>query len=769
MRFSTPFLFFLLSLFSLLNQSVYAQNEFLADTTDLHIRRIRFAGNKTFSDVALQRIVRTRTNREFLDIQGFTPWYFFHKRNPKWGEPPSLLVRGVLDTDIERLTAFYRSEGFFEVQIDTAVFEFRKRKIEVNFFINEGPASYVERISYVGIPPFENVDEEKRFYQGTTFPNIRVLNDTTFALRTRFTNTKITQEQNRLLNWLKNKGYASVSRDSVIAFVRPIPDSPSGLEVRFEVKPGEIYSFGTVYVEITNPSGQNVFPIVDTVAAVRGQPEQIVVRRADGTGLKLDPIKDQMLIVPGQRYDHLLYQRTVQRFQRLPILRLRRFNLSEDGSLPTFDSTAVPVYISAQTIPRYQLGFDVFGMQRIGFGAGAGLRLTNNNLFGLAHRLQFGLNGNFEYVSSENELLRAIEGTIDYTVPKLTFPLVSFNRSRNILSSETNFRLSAASINQINFDVNANVRFNWQFNIGHTNRYSSTIDLIELEWLDANASGNFRNELNQLIEQGRIDSLQRDFILNDFNPQTNSAVRYTFRDITTNLVKRNSGVFREYSLEFAGNMPYFADRFLVTPGTVEGELPSVVQDGASLDYSQFLKFSLDRRRYVPLQRKSVFATRFYGGLAIPYGVNKFLPLTRRFFAGGTNDIRGWFPLRLGPGSLQDQAAINGGEIKLLGSVEYRTIFLEDVLAANWIFSLFSDAGNIWQLPSTAQLPEAEFRFNEFAKQIAVGAGYGLRLDWDFVIFRLELAYRIHDLEQGWLERTRILRDARLQFGIGHAF
>ncbi|MDZ7693900.1 MAG: hypothetical protein U5K69_22730 [Balneolaceae bacterium] len=39
--------------------------------------------------------------------------------------------------------------------------------------------------------------------------------------------------------------------------------------------------------------------------------------------------------------------------------------------------------------------------RRYGFGSGAGVTDTNNNLFGKAENLQLSVNGSFEYVGSE--------------------------------------------------------------------------------------------------------------------------------------------------------------------------------------------------------------------------------------------------------------------------------------------------------------------------------------------------------------------------------
>jgi outer membrane protein insertion porin family len=95
------------------------------------------------------------------------------------------------------------------------------------------------------------------------------------------------------------------------------------------------------------------------------------------------------------------------------------------------------------------------------------------------------------------------------------------------------------------------------------------------------------------------------------------------------------------------------DRFVISPGEIKGSLPSPFGISSNdLDYSRFVKLSADYRRYIPLTQNMVFALRGFAGIAHPIGSSETIPLNRRFFAGGSNDIRGWNPFRLGPGSHQ---------------------------------------------------------------------------------------------------------------------
>jgi outer membrane protein assembly factor BamA len=59
-------------------------------------------------------------------------------------------------------------------------------------------------------------------------------------------------------------------------------------------------------------------------------------------------------------------------------------------------------------------------------------------------------------------------------------------------------------------------------------------------------------------------------------------------------------------------------------------------------------------------------------------------------------------------------------------------------------ALFLDAGNIWAINSLDNREGAVFKINEFYKQIAVGSGFGLRFDFTYFLFRLDLGVKMRD-------------------------
>ena len=158
-------------------------------------------------------------------------------------------------------------------------------------------------------------------------------------------------------------------------------------------------------------------------------------------------------------------------------------------------------------------------------------------------------------------------------------------------------------------------------------------------------------------------------------------------------------------------------------------------------------------------------------------------------------MRAWEARTIAPGGVKTWSDTSStstqiGDVRLELNIEYRFQF-SSVLKAAW----FIDAGNIWKLQddlSTGDDDLGVFGFSSFYKQTAIGAGFGLRLDFDFFIMRMDLAFPIHNpyMYKGerwiWQDRTLYAAEVaslpnwyssnlsgpfrpRLNIGIGYPF
>ena len=59
---------------------------------------------------------------------------------------------------------------------------------------------------------------------------------------------------------------------------------------------------------------------------------------------------------------------------------------------------------------------------------------------------------------------------------------------------------------------------------------------------------------------------------------------------------------------------------------------------------------------------------------------------------------------------------------------------------DWIEgALFIDMGNVWLSKNDPLRNNGQFKWNSFINDVAVGGGFGLRLNFDFFIVRADLA------------------------------
>jgi outer membrane protein assembly factor BamA len=160
-------------------------------------------------------------------------------------------------------------------------------------------------------------------------------------------------------------------------------------------------------------------------------------------------------------------------------------------------------------------------------------------------------------------------------------------------------------------------------------------------------------------------------------------------------------------------------------------------------FAQYFRGEGDFRYYSNVNDRNAFVMRVYGGIGVPRKNAITLPFEKSFFSGGANGLRAWQARTLGPGSSRDpllpQTFNNIGELKLEGNIEYRFKFTPML---NWAF--FADAGNIWLLKEDSNRKGADFNGDRFVSEIAIGGGFGLRVDFDYFLVRLDVGVQLKD-------------------------
>lgn len=318
-------------------------------------------------------------------------------------------------------------------------------------------------------------------------------------------------------------------------------------------------------------------------------------------------------------------------------------------------------------------------------------------------------------------------------------------------------------------------------------------------------SGNVTNTLRRfLYNQTTINSslgyeYQRRNILWGFKPIN---IEYSFLNKTDSL---NTLIGNNPSLKniFTDGLVFSAViNFTRTGGT--NNKPNIIRanfEGSPLwlgfihnpfldsELYRFVKFDAEFAQLFRF-KKSAIALRAFGaiGIADPFNstVNpdkkNTLPFFKQYFGGGPNSMRAWALRRLGPGStIKNFAGPLGtpdryGDVQLEVNAEYR-FPIGKPLGIKVDGAFFTDIGNVWLLKKQAGPAEAVFNAGRLGKDIAIGAGGGLRVDFGFFVIRLDYSYKVKDpspsLDNAALQNKlfayQFFKGAQFQLGIGYPF
>lgn len=271
------------------------------------------------------------------------------------------------------------------------------------------------------------------------------------------------------------------------------------------------------------------------------------------------------------------------------------------------------------------------------------------------------------------------------------------------------------------------------------------------------------------VSQDYLDGITNEYLKNTYTNQlivgTNFNVIYNKENIF------GSNYILKLNVETAGNTLYLG-------GLVFGQKKHTNSTGNNYftilgeQYAQYARMDVDFSYKYNFLGKSSIVSRFYAGIGTGYGNSQTMPFERFFYAGGNTSMRGWQIRGLGPGGKiftdnNISYANSLGDIRLELNLEGRFPILGPITGA-----VFFDLGNVWSNGHGETDPSAIFHFDEFYKQLGFNTGVGIRLDFDFLVLRLDWGIILHDPNKiagnRWMQRFS-LNDTTLHFAIGYPF
>lgn len=407
-----------------------------------------------------------------------------------------------------------------------------------------------------------------------------------------------------------------------------------------------------------------------------------------------------------------------------------------------------------------ELDFNVTMKSNNQTGPGATFTLTKKNVFGGGESWNVQLKGSYEWQTGKNRssLMNSYEMGISTSLvfPRIVFPRMG--KHEYDFPATTTFKLYADQMNRakyyklLAFGGNAT----YDFQPKATSKHSITPFRLTF-----NVLRNPTEAFKELQEQNPAlyISLRDQFI---------PAMEYTYTYDNSTLSRKRNPIWWQTTVTSAGNVTSLVYRAFGQPFDEEGKKLMGVP------FAQFLKLNSEFRYHYRINKDQSIASRVAGGVIWSYGNATTAPYTEQFYIGGANSVRAFSARNIGPGGYppNDQAKytyINHvGDIRMEANVEYRFRMVGDLHGA-----LFLDAGNVWLMRKDENRPGGELTLRNFAEQIALGTGVGIRYDMDFLVFRLDWGIALHNPydtgKSGYYNIPKFKDSMALHFAIGYPF
>ena len=559
----------------------------------------------------------------------------------------------------------------------------------------------------------------------------------------------ITDDRERVDNHLKNNGYYYFSPDFILAKIDTGIDHDSvdvHFRLKYDIMPPKTYqqySIRDVYIN----TGYRVFTSATGTRTQRnGDTVQFENYYVIDRNNKFRPriFKNVIQLKPGE-----LYSRQKQNLTLNRLVSLNAFKFIKNELYDTYDSTGEALLRSVYLLtpyPTQALNAEAAGFTQNDSRVGSRLSLNwkNRNIFRGAEQLNVKLNAGFEYQygGSKRKLPNLYHGGAEasLTIPRFLFSRwfqVSTSNAfipRTYVKAGYNFYLREKiyRLNTFNF----NLGYEWKEALNKDHKlYPINIMYVKTDTLSR--SEDFRIE--NVIYNGLI-----------FGP----SYQFTY----------NSQIGRRKDLNF-----YF-DGQIDLSGNIVGliQKTNINEPPRKIfgtPYAQYVKAQTDFRVYKTFGKDMMWANRLFLGVGYAYGNSRKMPNIKQFFSGGASSLRGFRSRMVGPGTFhQDPDSIPNNQyfLELLGDIKFElNTELRAPLYSTWLKgAAFIDAGNIWLLRHDPEFPGGAFSKN-WAKEIAVSAGVGLRFDFSILVLRLDFGMPIR---KPWMDEGKRWVFNQIDFG-----
>jgi len=735
---------------------------------------------ETIAKEDCERFLKQKPNKKMLGLFRFKLMLYNISRGgeggkvsqwmaTKTGEAPVILDSAVAFRAREQLETYLHARGYYNASVSLHLKKKNRRKIaKANYCIDIG-TPYRIRYNMVNI--------EDSVLLGIVAKSMKqslILEGNIFDI------DMLKQEQDRITALIREEGYFKFSQkdlyfeaDSTVGnrqadIYLHIPNrKQAGSE-----QPHRIFTVRKTYIipdydfKKAAESKQAYLASADTLP----YSDSIFFLYHSKPYIKKRTIMRADYIGNGARYRTSDVDATQEKLAKNKLFKIVRIEFAEIDSLQTDSTGTLDCYIMLTPFTFQSYSIDLEGSSTDGdYGAKVKFSYNHKNLFRGAENVGINLTHSRKLIKSLDQsdnainIFNAEEYSIDtkvetpHFISPFRFEKFQKNRSPNTI-------LKAG--------------YSYKHNLNYTS--PQTYLSYGFSWHNKNKSIKYLLTPSEIsgVRYFQMDSTFSEYI--NSNPYyrasyenylitaTNLTVIYS----TRTKQKLHNYSFHKISAETAGNV---LNSFIET---TEGQIDDSELGLLQTKQTQYVKFDYDVRYYFVHSETNQTVFRLLGGVAYPYGARKTLPSIKQYYAGGLNSMRSWPSRTLGPGSYQGETDENSaesrfkyylGDIRLEANAEHRFHMFWHLDGA-----LFVDAGNIWTMHKDSEREGTQFEFSKFIDDIAIGAGLGLRFDFDFFVFRIDTGVKMRDpsvdKQKRWVIKDGIAySDWNMNIGIGYPF
>jgi len=715
----------------------------------------------------LSQFFKQKPNSKLFLIFKTKPYFYFKgseggdnrfkkfERNV-FGEPPVIIDSLFIESTVQSMKMYMQSTGYFYSEINYEVIPRKNGKADVVY--------HVKQNQQYKIGTYNLQIDDKRIYDIVKHS----MNESRVKIGTGLHYSTFETEESRVVSLLRNNGYFLMSKDFVDYNVDTAGKNfytSVGLNVRNLDDGSAHHKFynNEMVVEIEQNSEANSYRGKDTFTAKNFT---YIPNRFELNPAILDR---NILLVKGREFKEYSLSRTYTRISDLGIFRFVNITPSvmyrNDSAFVNYHMKVIPMVkydysIEPQATASDQTNAISYQSSR-NFGFAMELKLRDRNIFHGAEILQFSFRSAFEAQGGAHS-----KTFFNTTEQRLTASLImprtlwmpSFDRNDKFLNTKTAFNLSG--IYEVNFDYKRQIystNMTYQFN---KQLISYVFVPIEFSFIKSEMS-------DALQERSASDIFIQNLFSNNVILDHRFGFNYTNKPIAKGL---HYYTLKWDVIEVAGSLMSAIKRLTGASKNPSGEYTMF-----GVRYYEYIKSAIDFRLNTLIDKNNATAYRIFAGAALPYGnTPNFAPFEKRFFVGGANDLRGWLPRSIGPGSFYTPGQLDySGEIKLEANAEFRFNIYNKWLEG----AVFGDAGNIWSIKPNTEKPGADFSLDRFYKEIAIDGGFGARLNFEVFIIRFDFAIPLRDPSSAHIEKWVVKdingewlsRNFIFNFGIGYPF